>query len=187
MNKKTKTKPKPKPKSKSKSKHIKKGGWMFSSKNPISTTECDVNNLSSLSKDLGDGNDPETKMRENYKKCCPKKLFGRENTSPYCKQLTLNMKAELQNKELQKQPIDANDTTLQQDMAVTNSILQSEGNNEQIDYSNVEHLQKPQKKWYQFWGGKKLKRTAKTRRKIRKQKRTYKKSKTPKCIHHNCK
>lgn len=170
MNKKTKTKPKPKSKSKSKSKHIKKGGWMFSSKNPISTTECDVNNLSSLSKDLGDGNDPETKMRENYKKCCPKKLFGRENTSPYCKQLTLNMKAQLQNKELQKQPIDANDTTLQQDMAVTNSILQ-----------------KPQKKWYQFWGGKKLKRTAKTRRKIRKQKRTYKKSKTPKCIHHNCK
>ena len=181
MNKKTKTK------SKTKTKRIKKGGWMFSSKNTISSTECDVNNLSSLSKDLGDGNDPETKMRENYKKCCPKKLFGRENTSPYCKQLTLNMKAQLQNKKLQKQAIVAHDATLQEDIAVTNSILQSEGNNEQIDYSNVEHLQNRKKPWYYFRGGKKSKRTAKTRRKIRKQKRTYKKSKTPKCIHHNCK
>ena len=164
MNKKTKMK------SKTKTKRIKKGGWMFSSKNTISSSECDVNNLTSLSKDLGDGNDPETKMRENYKKCCPKKLFGRENTSPYCKQLTLNMKAQLQNKKLQKQAIVADDATLQENIAVTNSILQNQ-----------------KKPWYHFWGGKKSKRTAKTRRKIRKQKRTYKKSKTPKCVHHNCK
>lgn len=74
------------------SRKTKKGGLfgMFNKKPVVPSSECDVNNLSLLSKDTGDGQDPLTKMHNNYLKCCPKNFLGQYNSSPYCKQLKMN-------------------------------------------------------------------------------------------------
>ena len=72
------------------SKRNRKGGFLFGNSKVASSSECDINNLSTISKDMGDGQDPLVKMRTNYQKCCPKNFMGRKNTSPYCKQLNMN-------------------------------------------------------------------------------------------------
>ena len=51
--------------------------------------DCNIMNLSTLSKDMGDGQEPLKKMKLNYEKCCPKDTVGRKNSSPYCKQLNM--------------------------------------------------------------------------------------------------
>ena len=69
---------------------LKQVGVFFGKSKSVSSAYCDIMNLSSLSKDMGDCQDPVKKMREIYQKCCPKKFMGRKNSSPYCKQLNMN-------------------------------------------------------------------------------------------------
>jgi hypothetical protein len=69
-----------------------RGGFFnfFSSKPKVMPTECDPNQLSQLTS-------PE-ELHSKYQSCCPKKMFGFKNTSPYCKQLELNYNASLKSK-----------------------------------------------------------------------------------------
>ena len=115
-------------KNRSFSKKGKKGGYFFSNKNknvaPLS--ECDPNNLSSIK--------GSTDLHENYQKCCPKKMFGRKNSSPYCKQVDLNFKAALKEENDAKEyhgyePDEINDDVKMPDLP-------------------------PKKPWYKFRGGK---------------------------------
>ena len=71
----------------------KKYGGFFFNKPKVESSECDINNLSNLLKDTGDGEKPLIKMHNNYKKCCPKDYLRRKNSSPYCKQLEMNFKS----------------------------------------------------------------------------------------------
>ena len=66
------------------SRKSKRGGFFFSNNSVASSSECDPNNLSSIT--------DSTAMHANYQKCCPRGFFGK-NSSPYCKQLDLNYKA----------------------------------------------------------------------------------------------
>jgi len=56
--------------------------------------DCNIMNLSTLSKDMGDGQEPLKKMKLNYEKCCPKNVLGQKNSSPYCKQLNMTYDAQ---------------------------------------------------------------------------------------------
>ena len=56
--------------------------------------DCNFMNLPTLSKDMGDGQEPLKKMKLNYGKCCPKDTVGRKNSSSYCKQLNMNYDAQ---------------------------------------------------------------------------------------------
>jgi len=114
-----------------------KGGFLnFFSKKPIaSSAECDVNNLSTISKDMGDGQDPVQKMHANYQKCCPKDSFGRYNSSPYCRQLKSNFDTQFQ---------------YQRDI--------SGYHGDETDVSKIKQTMNQdftqKKPWYKFWGGK---------------------------------
>lgn len=133
-----------------KNRNRKKGGGLFSSSKVVSSAECDVNNLSSLSKDMGDGRDPLTKMRENYQKCCPKDFMGRKNSSPYCKQLDMNFSSQ---------------ANYQRDIA---GYYGDETDVEKIKQTMNAPMVSPtppKKPWYKFWGGKKT---------IRHRRRTHK-------------
>lgn len=130
-----------------------KGGFLniFSKKSSASSGDCDINNLSLLSKDMGNGEDPVNKMHANYQKCCPKDSFGRYNTSPYCKQLKMDFDTQVQYKrDISGYYGDETDVaTIKQTMnQPTNNTL-------------------PKKPWYKFWGGK-TKRHTKYSRKQRK-------------------
>lgn len=138
-------------KNKSRSRRNKRGGF-FTSK-VVSSSECDVNKLSSLSKDMGDGQDPLVKMRNNYQKCCPIN-FGMKNTSPYCKQLDLNYKAQAQYKS---------------DISGYYGSETDVGKIKQIMNQPVPGYQPlvntgVKKPWYQFWGGKKTRKHRKSHR-----------------------
>lgn len=66
----------------------KKGGFFFSKNDYVApSTECDPNNLASIS--------GSNALHENYQKCCPKGIFGTKNSSPYCKQVDLNFQSAL--------------------------------------------------------------------------------------------
>jgi hypothetical protein len=127
-------------------------GGLFSNTKKVSSPECDVSNLSSLSKDLGDGNDPLLKMQNNYATCCPKDFLGRKNKSPYCKQLKLNFDAQAKLK---------NDTSGyhgdETDVAKIKSMMNDNDDNEP----------KTKKPWYYPFGGRRNKTRNKTRRKTR--------------------
>lgn len=78
----------------------KKGGFfgLFSRKAPIvDSTQCDPNNLSNLRS--------ADELKLNYQQCCPKKLFGFKNKSPYCKQVDLNYQAALENEKMNQEYI----------------------------------------------------------------------------------
>ena len=129
----------------------KKVGGFFGKSKSVSSADCDIMNLSSLSKDMGDGQDPVNKMRENYQKCCPKDFIGRKNSSPYCKQLNMNFES------LSKYKKD---------------IAGYYG--DETDVSKIKQIMRPEimspettnkKPWYKPFGGKK------TKRKTRKYKR----------------
>ena len=126
------------------------GGGLFSNTKKVLSVECDVNNLSSLSKDLGDGNNPLSKMQNNYATCCPKDFLGRQNKSPYCKQLKLNFDAQAKLK---------NDTRGyygdETDVAKIKSIMQPEN----------------KKPWYYPFGGKRKTKRHKTINKTRRKTR----------------
>ncbi len=127
-------------------KNRKGGGFFFGSSNVAPYAECDINNLSNLSRDMGDGQNPLIKMRNNYQKCCPKDFMWRKNSSPYCKQLDMNFTAQ---------------TNYQRDIAgyygdETDVSKIREIMNEPV-YTiqpgiNTNSYNKP---WYRFWGGKK--------------------------------
>ena len=111
-----------------------KGGF-FPSNNyePIaSSDECDPNNLSMIkgSQDL----------QANYQKCCPKGIDGTTNSSPYCKQVDLNLQVE----------------------------IKPENNANEYQGEQAQPPAAPAKSWYNFWGGKKTRgkrrRGKKTRR-----------------------
>lgn len=117
--------------------HVHRGGWFRYNKQPtLSSEQCDVNNLSSLSK----GSDALQKMHANYQQCCPKRMFGRENTSPYCKQLKRNFDA------------------------LANAPSKVGYYGDETDPEVVEEMMAPEpefqrtKPWYRFWGGKKTRR-----------------------------
>jgi hypothetical protein len=69
----------------------KKGGLFgfFESKHNSSNPACDVNNLANLKSS--------EQIHSNYQTCCPKGTFGTKNSSPYCKQLELNLKPAITN------------------------------------------------------------------------------------------
>jgi hypothetical protein len=132
-----------------------KGGFVnfFSKKSVAPLEECDINNLSSLSKDMGDGVDPLNKMHANYQKCCPKNYLGQLNSSPYCKQLKMNFDSQ---------------SKYQNDIA---GYYGEETDVEKIKQAMsgpVPIDQTQSKPWYKFWGGK-------SRRKHKKHSRKQKK------------
>jgi hypothetical protein len=119
------------------SRRNKKGGF-FPSNNyePIaSSDECDPNNLSMIkgSQDL----------QANYQKCCPKGIDGTTNSSPYCKQVDLNLQVEIKPE---------------------NNANEYQG----VQPEQAQPPAAPAKSWYNFWGGKKTRgkrrRGKKTRR-----------------------
>ena len=118
-----------------------RGGFMNMFSKPSTTSpDCDVNNLSSLSKDMGDGQDPVQKMHANYQKCCPKR-FGMYNSSPYCKQLKSNFDVQVQYKrDIAGYYGDETDV----------SKIKQTMNQSQNQSQNT-------KPWYKFWGGRKTK------------------------------
>ena len=131
-------------KNRNNSRKNKKGGFFFGTPKVVSLPECDVNNLSTISKDMGDGQDPLIKMRANYQKCCPKDFMGRKNSSPYCKQLNMNFQSQANyQRDIEGYYGDETDVgKIKQIMNNPNFIQTS---------SNI-----PSKKpWYKFWGGKK--------------------------------
>jgi hypothetical protein len=132
------------------------GGFLFRSK-ASSLGECEVSNLSSLSKASGDGQDPLSKMRENYVKCCPKDFMGRKKSSAYCNQLDMNFKALSQHaKDIDGYYGDETDVS---------KIKQIMDEPVPTPVANINTTYK--KPWYKFWGGKKTKKRRKTRRRGR--------------------
>ena len=133
------------------SKRNRKGGFFFSKK-IAPTSECDINNLSTLSKDMGDGKDPLTKMKNNYQKCCPKDFTGRKNSSPYCKQLDMNYSSQ-SNYQRDIAGYYGDET----DVSKIKQIM-----NEPVPpvkpIINPDSYKKP---WYKFWGGKKTRKLRK--------------------------
>ena len=136
-------------KNRHKSRRNRKGGF-FRKSSVVPSAECDVNNLSTLTKmpDVNDQNgdlksadermddldDMTRRLQTNYQKCCPKGFMGRKNKSPYCNQLDTTFKSINQHK---------------------NDIAGYHG-----DETNVENIKEtmnspPKKKWYKSWGGKK--------------------------------
>ncbi len=136
-----------------KSRRYLKGGFInfFSKKPNVSSSECDINNLSTISKDMGDGEDPVKKMHANYQKCCPKDSFGRYNTSPYCKQLKMNFDTQVQyQRDISGYYGDETDiATIKQTM----------------NESPLPQSQTASKPWYKFWGGKSRKHKKRSYRK----------------------
>lgn len=128
------------------------GGGLFSNTKKVFSPECDVSNLSSLSKDLGDGNDPLLKMQNNYATCCPKDFLGRQNKSPYCKQLKLNFDAQAK---------------------LNNDTRGYYG--DETDVAKIKSMMQPENKkpWYYPFGGKR-----KTKNKRRNTRRKTKRHKT---------
>jgi hypothetical protein len=120
---------------KNRSRKNKKGGFFnfFSSKPKVVPTECDPNNLSMIK----DANS----MQENYKKCCPKGMFGTKNSSPYCKQLNLNYTAALKGENEAKEYVGFTPEEVYQ-MKQAENIYSPE-------------VTMPKKSW---WGGKKTRR-----------------------------
>ncbi len=120
------------------SRRNKKGGF-FSKKTVVPSEECNVNNLSTLTKmpDVDDPNDLDDmsmRLRQNYSKCCPKKFMGRKNTSPYCKQL---------------------DTTFKSIEQYKNNIEGYHGDEQDVEKIKEIMNVPPKKPRYKFWGGKK--------------------------------
>jgi hypothetical protein len=106
-----------------------KGGFFLNSRNKsvVPLAECDPNNLSSIK----GSND----LHANYQKCCPKGMFGRKNSSPYCKQLDLNFQSAL------KEENDANE-------------YQGYEPDEVYKMKQDELAAVPKKPWYKLRGGK---------------------------------
>lgn len=135
-----------------------KGGFLnFFSKKPIaSSAECDVNNLSTISKDMGDGQDPVQKMHANYQKCCPKDRFGSYNSSPYCKQLKMNFDSQVQyQRDISGYYGDETDVA---------KIKQTMNDPNFIQTNTTNTYSSPKKPWYKFWGGKTRRHKKRSRR-----------------------
>lgn len=154
-----------------------KGGFLFGNSKVVpssefgnykvlSSSECDFNNLSTLTKmpevydmngqlksqheRMNDLDNMIYKLRENYNKCCPKGFMGKKNSSPYCKQLDTTFKSIQQH----KQNISGyyGDET---DVGKIKEVM-----NAPVPSPYVE----PQKPWYKFWGGKKTRKHRKSRK-----------------------
>jgi hypothetical protein len=116
-----------------KSRKNKKGGFFFGSKPTVApSAECDPNNLVNIQ--------DSTEMHSNYQKCCPKGVFGKKNSSPYCRQLDLNFQAALKSE---------NDA-----LGYAGMSMDKAQSFEQMPISNNPLSQTPKKPWWKFWGGK---------------------------------
>jgi hypothetical protein len=135
-----------------------KGGF-FSNNNSAPNSECNINNLSMLSKDTGDGQDPLIKLRNNYTKCCPKNFLGRKNSSPYCKQLNNNFQS-LSNYQKDIEGYYGDETNV--------SNIKQIMNEPDPQYKSPINAS-TKKAWYKFWGG------TKTRKRLHKRKKYLKK------------
>ena len=133
-----------------------KGGFFFSSPKVASSAECDINNLSTISKDMGDGQDPLIKMKNNYQKCCPKDFMGRKNSSPYCKQLNMNFDTQ-SNYQRDIEGYYGDETNVSKIKQIMNEPFPS--------YKPPINLGSTKKPWYKFWGGKKTRKHRKHRTK----------------------
>lgn len=137
-----------------------KGGFFFSKPKVVSSVECDVNTLPTLTK-MPDVNDTSGQLkplderisdldnmtynlRENYNKCCPKGFMGSKNTSPYCKQLDTTFKSIQQHKH-DISGYYGDETDVAKIKQVMNAPMVAPGG----------QYEEPKKAWYKFWGGKK--------------------------------
>ena len=148
-------------KNRSHSRRNKKGGFFSSTPKVTSSAECNINNLSMLSRDMGDGREPLTKMRENYQKCCPKDFMGRKNSSPYCRQLNMNFDTQ-SNYQRDIAGYYGNET----DVTKIKQIM-----NEPVATTRQPPINPPinpaianKKPWYKFWGGKKTRKHRKNKK-----------------------
>jgi hypothetical protein len=152
------------------SKKSRKGGFFSTSRKTL--PECDINNLSMLSKQTNDGQDPLIKMQTNYQQCCPKDFMGRKNSSPYCKQLDANFKA-LSNYQRDIDGYYGDETDVSKIKKIMNEPANAPISSQPISsqpISSQPMLSQPmtaKKPWYKFWGGKKHRRTR------HRKKRTY--------------
>lgn len=153
----------------------KKGGFSFFNKPAtIVPAECDVNNLTTLTKmpDVNDMNgqlkplderisdldNMTNNLRNNYSKCCPKGFMGRKNSSPYCNQLDTTFKSIEQHKyDISGYYGDETNVGKIKEVMDAPMVVQTS------PYAP------PKKPWYQFWGGKKSRKYKKRHSK----KRTY--------------
>lgn len=150
------------------SKRNRKGGFLFGNSKVVSSSECDVNNLSTLTKmpdvndtdgqlkpqdeRMNDLDDMTYKLRDNYNKCCPKGFMGKKNTSPYCNQLDTTFKSIQQH----KQDISGyygDETNVAKIKEVMDDPM----------IAPASPYAPPNKPWYKFWGGKKTRKHRKHR------------------------
>lgn len=118
---------------KNKSLKNKRGGLFFGNKPAVvPSAECDPNNLVNIK--------GSTEMHSNYQKCCPKGVFGKKNSSPYCRQLDLNFQTALKSEN--------------NALAYPGMTTEEAQNFEQMPISNNPLSQTPKKSWWKFWGGK---------------------------------
>lgn len=149
-------------KNRNNSRKNKKGGFFFRSPKVMTSSECDVNNLTTLS------NNTLENMNLNYSKCCPKEFMGRKNSSPYCKQLDLNIQAKRKNNGLiEKVPKqmegyygedvdEKRPSEIQRTMEDDNFLVTDPNYNISYDTNYpAPNYVPPKKPWYKFWGGKK--------------------------------
>lgn len=147
-----------------------KGGFLFGNSKVVSSSECDVNNLSTLTKmpDVNDMNGQlkpldermndldsmTSKLRDNYNKCCPKGFMGKKNTSPYCNQLDTTFKSIQQHKQdISGYYGDETDVgKIKQVMDAPMVVAPATSDTQQ------------KKPWYKFWGGKKTRKNRKHRK-----------------------
>lgn len=141
------------------------GGFFSQTKKTL--PECNINNLSSLSKDTGDGQNPLIKMRNNYQSCCPKNFMGKKNTSPYCKQLDANFKA-LSNYQRDIEGYYGEETNVAKIKEEMNSPTIAP-----LPAPTTVPIPAPtyeKKPWYKFWGGKKHRKSHRHKRRTNKRK-----------------
>lgn len=126
-------------------KKSKRGGFFFTKK--VVPEICNVTNLNDLNTSVD--------LHARYQSCCPKNFLGFKNRSILCRNI---------------------DNKFQQVLKDENAALGGEEDEEGL-VSNVPQPQlpayatPPQKKWYQFWGGKKTKHNRLKNRKNKSHKR----------------
>ena len=156
------------------SRRNKKGGYFFNKPTVVPSAECDVNNLTNLTKmpevnnengelkpldeRIDDLNNMTNRLRDNYNTCCPKGFMGRKNTSPYCNQLDTTFKSIEQHKR-DISGYYGDETNVEKIKEVMDAPMIAPVTNAP-----------PTKPWYQFWGGKNSRRRHKKR--IHKRKNT---------------
>jgi len=122
-------------------KRNKKGGFLFSKK--ALPEICVMTNLDDLK--------TSAELNTRYETCCPKNFLGFKNRSPLCTNLENKIK------EIEKSEVEVQSSLgLNADISQTPLVSQDQ---------NISTPMAPvTKPWYQFWGGKKHKRTTRNKK-----------------------